>query len=170
MIADGRVLLVELHQSDPQKYSPSSPVPWTWWKWSKIWLGEVMYYSKPLLWLILLWLACQNRPTPQIEVHHMLSESVMAKWTMNTFVCCDCFYYRVPMLHAGLVVREKTLLRCYFRLKSICLNDVLAKQKHCPRLCLSCFQLPQMVSSSIWGRLQSFHWGIVWQKLELTPS
>ena len=27
MIADGRVWLVELHQSDPQKYSPSSPVP-----------------------------------------------------------------------------------------------------------------------------------------------
>ena len=27
MIADGTVLRVELHQSDPQKYSPSSPVP-----------------------------------------------------------------------------------------------------------------------------------------------
>ena len=97
MIADGRVLLVELHQSDPQKYSPSSPVPWTWWKWSKIWLGEVMYYSKPLLWLILLWLACQNRPTPQIEVHHMLSESVMAKWMLLCVVIAFITVYQCFM-------------------------------------------------------------------------
>ena len=78
----------------------------------------------------------------------MLSKKVVT--LMNIFVVWFRFFdYRVPMLHTRLIVWKETLLRCYSRLKSIYLNDVLAQPKHCPRLCLSCFQLLQMVSSNI---------------------
>ena len=67
---EGRVLFVELHQSAPQKYSPSSPVPWD----GTNLQGVKCITFSPWLRLILPGLACLSRPAPQIEARYKLSE------------------------------------------------------------------------------------------------
>lgn len=134
MIADGTVLRVELHQSAPQKYSPSSPVPWTSSRQSRLEVGTGKCIVKiPLLRLIQLGLACQSRLTPQIEVHHMLSEKIIA--LMNISVV---WFLWLPCTNAS----YKT-----YRLERNTLEMLFSSKKYLFKWCFSSTKtLPTFVS------------------------
>ena len=96
-----------------------------------------------------------------------LSEQLSSTNWGPSWVTCKCLMKRIifslmwfaslPCTNASCKTcrLERNTLEMLFSSKKYLSKWCLAQQKHCPRLCLSCFQLLQMVSSNIWGRLQS---------------
>ena len=147
----GRVFWDELHQSDPQKYSPSSPVPWKWWKQSfneKCQILSVTFVEINSAWVGL---------SEQVSSTNWGPSYVICESLMKLIILSLVWFALLPCTSASCKTcrLERNTLEMLFSSKKYLSKWCLAQQKHCPRLCLSCFQLLQMVSSNIWGRLQS---------------